>query len=305
MKLFNTKTQQIERFQPPNEQALLYLIGCIPGEEMQFSHLFLYCTIDGLIRYLEMSGVRVQYAQRLDASADQLQLKEWADNFAEIMRALNVRPPDYFWEMAGELDTDIHLAGQSGSIRAESAVSPPAQTESVVGQQLSAQFNLQTAAVSPDPSANPATAEEMLQRFSGDAIRIYLAQHHYRSPWAHDPILLEKAAQLAERLSAAMDALSTGDRPLNVVPVQNRFQAALDNDLDTVKAIATLLNLADEILFRAANDYQVENAQAALRQMASVFGLRLDRRSPEDRVIAGWRNYQEQISSAGESSAAN
>jgi cysteinyl-tRNA synthetase len=252
-----------------------------------------------------MSGVRVQYAQRLDGSTDQPRLKEWADNFAEIMRALNVRPPDFFWEIAGELDMDIHLAGQSGSIGVQGAFAPPAGTESVVGQQLPAQFKLQTAAVSPDPSANPATAEELLQRFSGDAIRIYLAQHHYRSPWTHDPILLEKAVQLAERLSAAMDALSTGDRPLNVVPVQNRFQAALDNDLDTVKAIATLLNLADEILFRAANDYQVEDAQVALRQMASVFGLRLDRRSPEGRVIAGWRNYQEQISLAGKSPAAN
>jgi cysteinyl-tRNA synthetase len=104
-------------------------------------------------------------------------------------------------------------------------------------------------------------------------------------------VILEKAAQYAERLDAAMKAISTGDRPLNATPAQNRFVAALDNDLDTRKGVATLLNLADEILFRAPNGYSINDAQDALWQMASVFGLRLNRERPEERVASGWADY--------------
>ena len=52
-------------------------------------------------------------------------------------------------------------------------------------------------------------------------------------------------------------------------------------------ALASLLNLADEIIFRAENGYRVSEAQAALRQMAGVFGLRLDEAEPG--VIIGWQ----------------
>ena len=69
--------------------------------------------------------------------------------------------------------------------------------------------------------------------------------------------------------------------------------AALDNDLDTRKGVATLLNLADEILFRASNGYTIDDAQGALRQMASVFGLRLGKEGPEERVISGWADYRQ------------
>ena len=68
---------------------------------------------------------------------------------------------------------------------------------------------------------------------------------------------MEKASKCAEKLAAAMEARSTGDRLINLAPIENRFAAAMENDLDTMKGIASLLNLADEIMFRAGNGYQI------------------------------------------------
>ena len=133
---------------------------------------------------------------------------------------------------------------------------------------------------------------DLLQRFSPDALRIYLAQHHYRQPWTYDEVDLKRAAQSAEKIKVAMTAVSTGPQPINLTPALNRFMAAMDNDLDTLKGIATLLNLADEILFRASNGYQIEEAQAALRRMASVFGLRLNEEESEMRVVSGWNKHR-------------
>jgi cysteinyl-tRNA synthetase len=256
---------------------------------------------DVLVRYLEVKGPGVRYTHIDDGalSEDQPQSKKAAWDFARTMRSLNVRPPDYLVRPAAhhfESNIDILVEGAASPSIADD--DPEAATTS--NQIPPARFRLQTAMVKRDQSNDLLSTdlipvEEMLQRFSGDAIRIYLGQYHYRSPWTHDQIRLEKAAKHAEKLNAAMKAMSTGDRLLNITPLQKRFEAALDNDLDTVKAIATLLNLADEILFRAPNDYLVEEAQMALRQMATVFGLRLDRELPEGRVITGWREYRERI----------
>jgi cysteinyl-tRNA synthetase len=195
----------------------------------------------------------------------------------------------------------VHYPGQAIDLCMDSVQSQfgckSAQMGSPNNQAPPIRFRLQVAVIDQADSEGSrwsvSTLGDMLRRFSADAIRVYMAQQHYRSPWAYDEVILEKAAQYSERLNAAMEAIGTGDRPLNIVPARNRFMAALDNDLDTRKGIATLLNLADEILFRAANGYSIDKAQDALRQMASVFGLRLDEEGPEERVVSGWADYRQ------------
>lgn len=330
MKLFNSKSQRIEQLQPLDGRVTLHVTGRVPMEEMEVGHLFPYCTADVLVRYLEMSELPVKYAYTIndasrfsqpgshDLAEDRPPATERRSDFIEAMRALNLRPPDYFGEAADEPGMIGRFLGSEIDIHLESAPSPlpdgrqaAAQADSKSAPAPQARFELQAAPVGhaqPETNGLPegaASVQALLQRFSGDALRIYLAQHHYRAPWTHDPLLLEKAAQHAERLSAAMNAKSTGETPINTVPAENRFAAALDNDLDTVKAIATLLNLADEILFRAPNDYRIDDAQVTLRQMATVFGLSLDKGSPEDRVLTGWHEYQKRIGLALEPTTVN
>jgi L-cysteine:1D-myo-inositol 2-amino-2-deoxy-alpha-D-glucopyranoside ligase len=168
-----------------------------------------------------------------------------------------------------------------------------AQVEPTTGERPFVRFWLHTAMVEHEGEkmskslGNLVMVRDLLEQYSPDALRVYLAQHHYRQPWAYDEMELEKAARSAERLSAAMTAINSGHKLINVNPAQSRFEAAMDNDLDTSLALASLLNLADEIIFRAESGYRVTEAQAALREMARVFGLRLDEAEP--RVTIGWQ----------------
>jgi hypothetical protein len=54
-------------------------------------------------------------------------------------------------------------------------------------------------------------------------------------------------------------------------------------------------NLADEILFRAPNGYQIDEAQALLRELAAIFGLRLDAEQAEAKVLMGWHEHKQQF----------
>jgi cysteinyl-tRNA synthetase len=297
MRLFNKQTQQLELFEPISTAATLCCFAPAPSETAQLGHAFLYCTADVLAHYLETKGWPVKYALIIAGVPDlalpgmrdmteawQPLMDQRMGRFAEHMRSLNMRSADYSSTATAGYETmiadrfgqpvDIYMMAEAEGdlIRAEPAS----------GQALSTRFELQVAAVNQaqpgmdDPPGKPPTVDALLQRFSVNTIRIYLALHHYRSKWAHDEVLLEKAARQSKRLNAAMNAISIGEKPLDIAPAQNRFLAAMDKDLDTVRGLATLLNLADEILFRAANDYSIDGAQAALQQMASVLGLRLN-----------------------------
>jgi L-cysteine:1D-myo-inositol 2-amino-2-deoxy-alpha-D-glucopyranoside ligase len=412
MKLFNTQTQQIETFQPDDNEVTLYVCGITPYDTTHLGHAFTYCAADVLVRYLEMKGWRVKYAQNVTDIDDDIIKKaeaegenwrslgnRWTRHFIEDMRTLNVRPPDYFpqatavipqiietvqallaagvaYEEAGNVYFQVdawpdfgrlsqisrpdmlpianergnhpddphkkdpldfvlwqahkadepawqspwgngrpgwhiecstmvtHFLGQPLDIHIGGAdlLFPHheceiAQVESLNSNEPFVRFWLHTAMVEHEGQkmgkslGNLVMVRDLLQLHSPDTIRIYLAQQHYRQSWAHNELSLRKAARIAEKLNAALAAVSTGDQPINVTPAQKRFTAVMDNDLDTVKGIATLLNLADEIIFRAPNGYQIKEAQAALRRMASVFGLCLDEELAERRVITGWNDH--------------
>lgn len=319
MRLFNSKTQRIAPFLPSEDETTLYLCGPGFAESKQLAQAFLYCATDVLVRYLAMKGWAVKYAQLVvpghddtppgsfDGAEMERPRNKRVERFVELMRSLNVRPPDYFAEATADGSTmlvrhfgpriDIRVIGPDA--RLAPAGGGPAQIEAATGWAPAARFRLDVVTVknaeSEDnpPGRPPATVDDMLGRYSSDAIRLYLARHHYRTPWTHDEVTLEKAAQHAERLGAAMQAISTGDRRLNTAPAQNRFEVAMDDDLESGKGIATLLNLADEILFRAPNGYYIDDAQAALGQMASVFGLRLNGKLPEEAMLRGWNECRQ------------
>lgn len=133
---------------------------------------------------------------------------------------------------------------------------------------------------------------DLLKSWSPDAIRLYLASHHYRQSWSYDAGDLARAEDKAGRLLAATIAPS-GPRPLPVAvsaaldDAQTRLLAALDTDLDAPAALAALDDYA-ACLLDAGPDHDRAAAQSVLRRLAAIFGLRLDADQPEARVLAGW-----------------
>jgi len=130
---------------------------------------------------------------------------------------------------------------------------------------------------------------DLLKDWTPDALRLYLAQHHYRKSWSHDLDELEQAAQLADTLRSAAQAEGGGGGSVDPQPYRDAFIEAMDDDIDSPAALSHLEGLARAILEGAQRGRKLSDAQAALRSLAGVFGLRLDAQRPEDRVSTSWR----------------
>ena len=116
---------------------------------------------------------------------------------------------------------------------------------------------------------------DLLGDYSADAIRLALLAHHYRDRWewfdAETPRYAATAVALAE---AAHQPTGNGEA-LDADPYRERFLAAMDNDLDTISAVAALDELAEEILQNPGAD--VRAAQEQLRELGALVGLTLEK----------------------------
>ena len=131
---------------------------------------------------------------------------------------------------------------------------------------------------------NLVLVRELLPRYSGDAIRLYFAQEHYRAHLTYEEPRLADAADLAERLRAAAALAAPGEGPAPgeaheaSVPASDdsraRFEAAMDADLDTPGAVEVLRDLAAVIEGDRSSPAALGRA-ALLNELASVLGLRL------------------------------
>ncbi|HLH25843.1 MAG TPA: cysteine--tRNA ligase [Chloroflexota bacterium] len=131
---------------------------------------------------------------------------------------------------------------------------------------------------------NLVLVRELLPRYSGDAIRLYLAQEHYRAHLTFEEARLAEAAALVERLRAvaALAAPGEGPTPLGaqaaIVPASDdfraRFEAAMDADLDTPGAVEVLRDLAAAVESDPIGPAALGRA-SLLNELASVLGLRL------------------------------
>jgi len=134
-------------------------------------------------------------------------------------------------------------------------------------------------------------------------VRIYLGRHHYRQSWAHSLEELADADRLAGTLRAAVTAPGGTGQVLEATEAESAFRGAMADDLDTPSALTHVERLADRILDAARAGRRVEPAQASLRRLSSVFGLRLDRKEAEERVLRGWDVHLERFSVPGPAAA--
>ncbi|WP_322796646.1 cysteine--tRNA ligase [Tepidiforma sp.] len=123
---------------------------------------------------------------------------------------------------------------------------------------------------------NLVSIREALEQYGADALRMFVITSHYRSPVTYSEEALEAARAGAERLrTAAFAKGGEGDAGIDAEGVRARFIEAMDDDLNTPRALAALFELAREINRAAAAGKSVEAAQAVLRELCGVLGLTL------------------------------
>ena len=173
-----------------------------------------------------------------------------------------------------------------------------AQVEPVTGKKPFVRYWLHIAMVELDGEkmskslGNLIMIRDLLQEYSADAIRYYLADHHYRQSWEYDASGLKRATEAVQELVSAVSRQGGTQEPVvDATPFVHLFIQAMDNDLDTVKALNVLRQFAASIQAAADAGRSVESAQVELRKMADVFGLRLTDSEPDARVLEGWERH--------------
>jgi L-cysteine:1D-myo-inositol 2-amino-2-deoxy-alpha-D-glucopyranoside ligase len=195
------------------------------------------------------------------------------------------------------LGNTIDIHGGGGDLLFPHHESEIAQVESITQRAPFVRFWLHAAMVGHQGKkmskslGNLVMVRGLLKAHSADALRLYLAMHHYRQLWSHDEAELKQAGQLAEKLRLAVTAPGGDGEALDPAPAQTAFGEAMEDDLDTATAQQAMADLAKQILQSGLSGRSVSAAQAALREMGGVFGLRPDADNAESRVIEGWNRH--------------
>jgi cysteinyl-tRNA synthetase len=125
---------------------------------------------------------------------------------------------------------------------------------------------------------NLVTIKEALERYSADAIRIFVLSSHYRSPLTYSEEALEAAERGADRLRQAVHSEGregAAEGGIDAEAYRSRFTQAMDDDFNAPQAIATLFDLARDINRTSGEGYSVAPAQQALMGLAGALGLTL------------------------------
>jgi cysteinyl-tRNA synthetase len=124
---------------------------------------------------------------------------------------------------------------------------------------------------------NLVNMRQAIDTYGGDAIRVFVLSSGYRSPLTYSEEAMAAGKTGAERLRTAVETPDSGSGdPVDPQPFMERFIAAMDDDLNTSQAIGVLFELAREINRARDAGRAVGAAQAMLRELSGVLGLRLE-----------------------------
>jgi cysteinyl-tRNA synthetase len=125
---------------------------------------------------------------------------------------------------------------------------------------------------------NVVTVGEALGRWHPDALRLFVLNSYYRGPNNLTEEAMGASTRGVERLLGALDPFEApeGAELLEAGETRARFVEAMEDDLGTPQALAALFELARSINRGRDEGRDVAPAQAELRELTSVLGLRLE-----------------------------
>ena len=198
--------------------------------------------------------------------------------------------------LAGRLGATIDVHAGGGDLAFPHHESEIAQSEALHGVPLSRVW-MHVAMVEHEGEkmskslGNLILIRDLLESWSPNALRLYLALHHYREPWSHSEDELEIAAEWADTLRRAVQEKSGTGPELEAAEAEAEFAQAMDADLNAKDAIRVILRLAQDIQVAVEEGKAVGAAQDSLKSLAGVLGLRLTPGPPLPEIAEGWRRH--------------
>ena len=120
---------------------------------------------------------------------------------------------------------------------------------------------------------NVFTISSALERYSSDVLRMFFLGSHYRSPLTFNEENVKSQERALERLRTALNTQSFEGTEMKYEVYTSRFMEAMDDDLNTPRALAVLFDLARDINREAGNGLNVRESQKILESLAGVLGL--------------------------------
>jgi cysteinyl-tRNA synthetase len=120
--------------------------------------------------------------------------------------------------------------------------------------------------------------KDILERFSPDAIRLFILSSHYRSPLIYSEEALRASERSAKRLRSPLarrTGVDAGAAALDAKPFEQQFIEAMDDDFNTSQAIAVLFALSKELNRGSEEGLNLAEGQQTLLKLAGVLGLTL------------------------------
>jgi len=139
---------------------------------------------------------------------------------------------------------------------------------------------------------NLITIEEFLSKHSSDALRMMVLNSGYRNPLTFNEEVIGQAERALERLQSALkpslpQAAGLHEKQQKAISEQNSatrhgFEESMDDDFNSAGALGHLFELVrviNQARADGAHDSQLADAQATLRELSSILGLKLARHS--------------------------
>jgi cysteinyl-tRNA synthetase len=124
------------------------------------------------------------------------------------------------------------------------------------------------------------TLKQALDRFSADALRLFILSSHYRSPINFSEEGVAAAERGIERLRVASADSQHGTRDssgaVDTETYRQRFIEAMDHDFNSPQALAALFDLARDINRTTDQGGDPREARQTLRELSGVLGFSLE-----------------------------
>ena len=164
-----------------------------------------------------------------------------------------------------------------------------AQSESYSQQKPFARFWLHNGLLSINEDkmsksiGNVITVGEALERFSPLVLRLFFLSSHYRNPLVFSDQNIQAQERAIERIRNAATNRSqhTNGEVLDASEFERTFIDAMDDDLNTPRALAAVFDLSREINRASEQGKDVTASQDTLRELVGILGIDLESQSSD------------------------
>ena len=130
---------------------------------------------------------------------------------------------------------------------------------------------------------NSLDVKDALEKYSGNSIRLWILQSHYRQPSSLDDTSLEIAQKSITRIERTINL--DGNSGFDTKNYKEKFIEAMNDDLGTPKAIATIFDLVHDINKSNDSSKKINEGVALLKELLSVLGFEFSKEIQDDSEI--------------------